>query len=145
MHDNNELIKGFLAELENRGVSKNTITAYRDRLTRLAEFLGDTPLPSITRRDVQDFITRLRESGLVASSIAAYVAAMRSFGTWLEAELWDERWRNVFRTIRYPRIPQSIPQTVSEADVERIIAHMPARTQTHKRNRAMVWADNSRY
>jgi len=138
MHDNTELINSFLAELENRGVSKNTITAYKDRLTRLAGFLGDTPLPDITRRDVQNFITHLRESGLVASSVAAYVAAMRSFGTWLEAELWDERWRNVFRTIRYPRIPQSIPQTVSEADVGRMIDNMPAQTQTHRRNRAMV-------
>lgn len=135
--ENMELVLHFLDELKNRGTSPNTVGSYRARLERLAEHLGGLPITEAKRQDIQEFISALRRSGLSNQSIAAYVAAMRSFGAWLEVELWESQWRNIFRTIRYPRKHHTVPQTIAQDDVLHILSHMPNRTTLHKRNRAI--------
>jgi site-specific recombinase XerD len=132
-----ELLDLYLTSAELEGKSHNTLSAYRARIERfLASGIED--VRAVGRADVQRFMATLKAEGLTNASIGAYIVALRSWGQWLEAELWEENWRNVFATFRLPKVGSHIPQVLDKADCERMIAHMPTRTSTAKRDRAVV-------
>lgn len=132
-----ELLDLYLSAAELEGKSPNTLSAYRARIERfLASGIED--VKAVTRSDVQRFLAALKAEGLSNASIGAYIVALRSWGAWLEAELWDQQWRNVFATFRLPKIGAHIPKVLDKADCERMIAHMPTRTRTAKRDKAVV-------
>jgi len=136
---NEALVKRFLDECRLvRNLSPNTVTSYESRLGRFLDFLRDVPVTDLNRRDVQDFLMELREEGLTASSLQSYITCLRSFGSWLEGDLWDEGWRNVFRTIDYPKLREQSVKTIPADKVDQMIDHMPRRTPTQYRNRALV-------
>jgi site-specific recombinase XerD len=132
------LLNSFLSSLEVEGKSEHTLTGYRNRITRFLEHIENKDVREVTRADVQSFLCHLKNAGLSAASIAAYTVALRSWGTWLVAELWDEDWRDVFATFRLPKIPKRIPQTIEQDDIEKMLELMPRQNKVQKRNYALV-------
>lgn len=72
-----------------RGLSPNTLAAYRSDLTQYLTMLdhrGTALVEAVTSQDVSDFVAELRARNLAPSSVARKVAAVRGLHRFLVAE-----------------------------------------------------------
>jgi integrase/recombinase XerD len=83
----NSAISSFLNHLQiERGLSKNTISAYKRDLSRFSFFLEEMDLGSITPGDITRFETSLRADNLSIGTINRIDSTLRSFFKHLQAE-----------------------------------------------------------
>lgn len=121
-------LDGYLAHLTvERGLSANTLAAYRRDLARYVEHLacaGRVGIGDVTEGDVEDFLTAVRTGSdgravLSASSAARAVVAVRGWHRFavLEGQAPDDP----ARAVRPPQQPQRLPKAISTHDVERLL------------------------
>lgn len=119
---NQALIEIFLNHCAvERGLSKNTIAAYRRDLAKLTQYLDSENLlvSQLKSSDLIKFLGILRDSGLNDSSIARHIVAVRSFFGFLSK---DQGVENIAKEINPPKIPKRLPKALSIGDIELIIA-----------------------
>ena len=122
------VVQEYLAHLSvERGLSANTLGAYRRDLTRYVAYLqgrGRTSPAEITEADVEDFVLALRTGSdggapLSASSAARAVVAVRGWHRFCALEglvVADPA-----GSVRPPAQPRRLPKAISTADVERLL------------------------
>lgn len=100
-----------------RGLSKNTLSAYRGDLLRYTTFLDvkKTDALSVSNNQVQDFATELAAMGLSASSSARVLAAVRGFHRFLVLE--NLRSDDPTSTLAPPKLPRRLPKSLSQDQV----------------------------
>jgi len=141
-----EPINSFLNYLVvEKGYSDNTINAYRNDLTALADFAekelsGQGPGTSwkqFTRQNMLSHLLFLKERGYVPTTIARKVAASRSFFGFLVAEgiIKSDPTENMSS----PTVGKSLPKPIPINQV-RLLLEQPAKLSTSeaKRDRAML-------
>jgi integrase/recombinase XerD len=80
-------ISSFLNHLQiERGLSKNTISAYKRDLAKLSSFLGNMNLSSVTPGEIARFEIFLRADNLSTGTINRIDSTLRSFFKHLQAE-----------------------------------------------------------
>ncbi|MBU3752408.1 MAG: site-specific tyrosine recombinase XerD [Candidatus Nanopelagicaceae bacterium] len=118
---NSALIEIFLNHCAvERGLSKNTIAAYRRDLNKFHEFLigKNQDVTTAQSADITEFLQGLRISGLGESSIARHAVAIRSLFAFLAK---DQGIVNIAKEINPPRIPKRLPKALSITEVESLI------------------------
>lgn len=118
---NSALIEIFLNHCAvERGLSKNTIAAYRRDLNKFDEFLigKNQDVTTAQSADITEFLQGLRISGLGESSIARHAVAIRSLFAFLAK---DQGIVNIAKEINPPRIPKRLPKALSITEVESLI------------------------
>ena len=103
-----------------RGLSKNTVSAYRRDLAKFLAFLQSSHI-EITTADssvIQNFSGFLRTKGLSESSIARHVVAIRSLYAFLAK---DQGIVDIAKEIYPPKIPRRLPKSLTVAEVESLI------------------------
>jgi len=141
-----ELINSFLNYLVvEKGYSDNTINAYRNDLTALADFAekelsGQGPGTSwrnFTRQNMLSYLLFLKERGYVPTTIARKVAAGRSFFSFLVAEgaIKSDPTENMSS----PSVGKALPKPIPINQV-RLLLEQPAKLSTSeaKRDRAIL-------
>jgi integrase/recombinase XerD len=105
-----------------KGLSKNTVSAYRRDLERLAHYLAvnSKDWQNVTSDDLVLYIAWLRglkndEFRIGESSIARNVVAVRNFYEYLASE---HNLVNVAKSIHPPRIPKRLPKALSIANID---------------------------
>lgn len=102
-----------------RGLSRNTLLAYRRDLERYGAFLcqrGRVDIAEVTESDVEDFLSFLRTpspeaAALAVTSVARVLSAVRSLHRFLcDDDLVDE---DVARAVRPPKLPARLPKALS--------------------------------
>ena len=119
---NQTLVEIFLNHCAvERGLSKNTVAAYRRDLDKFVIFLSEAKLAiaEATSANIIDFAGFLRNSGLSESSIARHVVAIRSLYAFLSK---DQGIDNVAIEVNPPKIPKRLPKALTISDIELIIA-----------------------
>lgn len=119
---NQALVEIFLNHCAvERGLSKNSVAAYRRDLTKFCDFLDSKALSirDMAANTISEFVSYLRSSGLGESSIARHVVAIRSLFTFLSK---DQGIANVAKEFAPPKIPKRLPKALSIDDVEALIA-----------------------
>ena len=119
---NSALIEIFLNHCAvERGLSKNTIAAYRRDLNKFYDFLigKNQDVTTAQSADITEFLQSLRISGLGESSIARHAVAIRSLFAFLAK---DQGITNIAREVNPPRIPKRLPKALSITEVESLIA-----------------------
>ncbi|MBC7291206.1 MAG: site-specific tyrosine recombinase XerD [Actinotalea sp.] len=121
-------LDGYLDHLAvERGLSGNTLAAYRRDLTRYLGFLAGRGLQvpgEIREDDVRAFVLHVRtgsdgQAGLAASSTARVVAAVHGWHRFCTLEgLSDD---DPSRAVRPPAQPRRLPKALSTDDVERLL------------------------
>ncbi len=104
-----------------RGAAANTLEAYRRDLEHFSEFLSDrgVMLTAAQSADITSYLKALATEGLAASSRARRLSALRQLFRFLLAEgLIAE---DPAHGIQGPKIGQSLPKTLSVAEVDRLI------------------------
>ena len=118
-----------------RGLSRNTLAAYRRDLAKLAEFAGDRALPALEAEDLREFVSFLHHRGLDFRSIRRAVSAVRGFYGFLVEEGLIER--DPSREIAPTRTLAALPRYLSLDEVERLLA-APDGSPRGVRDRAML-------
>ena len=134
----------FLSYVEfEKGLSQNTIAAYRRDLTLWRQFCrAERRTPTrATADDVTDFLERLRagrepaSKPFAPSSVARALVALRSFYRFAAGEGRVAADPTV--TVGSPKRPRAIPKAISLEDVERLI-HAPGEEKLGLRDRAIL-------
>ena len=118
---NESLIEIFLNHCAvERGLSKNTVAAYRRDLGKFSEFLLSAQLniKELNSTNIYEFSAELRNSGLSESSIARHVVAVRSLFAFLAK---DQGIADIAREVVPPKIPRRLPKALTVSEVEDLI------------------------
>ncbi len=131
--------KSFLEYLEvERGLSENTISAYRRDLAKLEVFARDNgkKLDQLTASDIRSFLRQLHRQGLSHRSIARALSAAKGLYRFAAAE----RIAAVDPTeqVESPRVPRSLPRYLSLEEVDQILAAPDTKTPSGLRDRTML-------
>jgi integrase/recombinase XerD len=104
-----------------RGLSENTLAAYRADLRRLQRSIGETRnLEDATHGDLLGVLKRMRVEGRSPRSVARWVVAVRGFFGYLVAEgaIKDDPSAH----LDPPRVWRSLPKVLSFSEVEAVLA-----------------------
>ncbi len=121
-----------------KGLSVNTLSAYRRDLRRLAAFCEKQPrsLLEAGGEDLQGFLDFLYQDKLSSRSIARYVASIRNFYVY---QLRQERISaDPTVDIRSPKQWKRLPKFLSLEEVDRLLEAPDAATPRGARDRAML-------
>lgn len=105
-----------------RGLSVNTLAAYRHDLESAAEFLTDSGVrawKSCTYDDLLDVLDDLRDKGMETSSIARHLVSLKVFFRFLAQEELIEV--NVTEVMDSPRLWKILPDFLSKAEVGKLL------------------------
>jgi integrase/recombinase XerD len=138
------LVLDFLAYLElERGLSRNTLNAYRTDLFQYGEFLASHEADALTVRpaDIADFLADLatgkgRESPCSAATIHRKAACLRSFYKHLRRDelIADDP----TAVLSAPRRAKKLPQVLNYSEVQKLLAAPRGDEPTVLRDRALL-------
>ena len=119
---NQSLVEIFLNHCAvERGLSKNTVAAYRRDLSKFTKYLDEENLSISQLKSgyISKFTEILRIAGLSDSSIARHIVAIRSLFEFLSK---DQGIENIAKEINPPKIPKRLPKALTIGDIELLIA-----------------------
>lgn len=133
-------LEAFLEYLAHeKGLSKNTLAAYRRDLEQYIAYLQKkkfSPLQQATRQQVMSYLLSLQEQGKAATTISRHVASLRSFYQFLiRRELISTDPTLLLET---PKLERKLPQVLSIAEVDRLMSSPDLSTPLGQRDRAML-------
>lgn len=118
-----QILSEYLEYLEvEKGLSSNTIDAYRRDLTAFLEFcysLGAEELTQIERTHLNSFLLDLREKEYSPPSVMRKIASLRGFFKWLCAS--EICAQNPTVTLEQPKIPKKLPKVMTVSEIENIL------------------------
>ncbi|MEE8046785.1 MAG: site-specific tyrosine recombinase XerD [Dehalococcoidia bacterium] len=140
----------MLAELEiftnylsvERGLSEHTLSAYRNDISALIEFLTgriqkDSSWNSVSEGDIRAFLEDLDERGYAPATRSRKIASAKSFFKFMKEERIIEN--NPVADVRQPRAGQTLPKALSIEDVDQLLeASANVSSAEESRDAAMV-------
>ena len=137
------LLLEFLAYLElERGLSRNTLNAYRTDLLQYGAYLREHSIDpvEVSPAEMSEFVADLKsadgERNLAASTVHRKTAALRSFYKHLRREelLTDDPTVG----LRTPRRSKKLPNVLNQAEVSRLLAAPEGASPQAARDRAIL-------
>ncbi len=132
-------VHSYLRQLAiERGLSQNTVEAYRRDLGRYAAWLGETDATAITREQVTGFLASLLEGeGAVSKSSAArMLSSVRGLHRFLLAE--GDIPVDVAADVKPPKLPMSLPKAITIAQMESVLAATDGDEHQQLRDKALL-------
>ena len=137
---NQQLLSSFLTHLRvDRGVASRTLFNYRLDLQRYFIYLEREKVDplAVTRKDLMSYLWERKETDTAeASSLARYVASLRSFYRFLALE--EKIARDPAALLTTPRKTERLPKALSVDEVERLITGVQGTEIPAVRLRAMI-------
>jgi integrase/recombinase XerD len=139
-----DLALDFLAHLElERGLSRNTLEAYRSDLQQYGEFLSRRDLDPLTvgPAELGDFVSELAAGSegrrpVAPATLQRKVACLRSFYRHLRREQTIDH--DPARDLRGPRASGRLPKVLTRDEVLRLLAQPQGRSPGALRDRALL-------
>ena len=135
-----DAIENFLAFVAlERGLSANTVAAYRRDLDQAAEFFqrhGVADWRALDAERAAAWIRHLSEEGFSRASVARKLAALRMLGRHLVRERWRDE--DFAALLQGPKRAPRVPGTLSESEVERLMAAAGKGDPRGLRDRALL-------
>lgn len=132
-------IQTFLSYLRvEKGLSQNTIHAYRRDMIKFEEFMAERGLAvaQVGRSDVVDFLRSLYNRQLDSRSVARHLVTIRNFFRFALAE--GTIAEDPAASIESPRFRQSLPEFLSVDEVNRVLEQPDIQTPIGLRDKAMI-------
>jgi len=137
----NDMVEEFLSYiLVEKGLSDNTVSAYRNDLCKYTNFIEKKKkrlhIQEATRSDISDYMMSLKESGLSANSISRNLVAIKVFHRFLLRERYLKE--DVTSVLDSPKPWKRLPEALSVSDVESILKKPNTRTSMGIRDKAAI-------
>ncbi len=133
-------IDGFIDTLWlERGLSRNTLSAYRSDLRLFATWLRETEGGSLLDADgatIQAYLATRLDAGSKARSSARLLSSLRQFYQFASREEWIDS--DPSAMIDMPRLGRPLPKTLGEADVEELLKAPDVAIAEECRDKAML-------
>ena len=119
-----QLVDDYLRHLSiERGLSKNTIAAYRRDLNSYLGYLekqGINDASSINESEITGYLTTISESGILsANSLARMLAGVRGLHRfWLFESITDG---DPSSMVKPPKLPKRLPKAITISEIEKLI------------------------
>lgn len=141
-----EAISNFLDYLTvEKGLSQNTIEAYRNDLQQLGDFMQEEakklgvipPWAAFNRQSMLSYLLALKERSYAPATVARKVAAVKSFFSFMVSEGIMKT--NPIEGVGSPKIGKALPKPISISQVRRLL-EQPVKLagSDAKRDRAML-------
>ncbi len=135
------LIDQFLdAQWMERGLSRNTLAAYGNDLARFGEWLAArepaTTLETVAHADLQDYVAWRHAQGFSRRSTARMLSTLRGFYRYLLREKRIDS--DPTALIELPRLGRALPGSLSEKEVEALLAAPDVDSVNGLRDRTML-------
>ncbi|APY12005.1 site-specific tyrosine recombinase XerD [Seonamhaeicola sp. S2-3] len=135
-----QLLKDYKLYLKiERGLSDNSIDNYARDVIKLIRYLETNEINaspiSIASETIKQFIYEVAKN-VNARSQSRIISGLRSFFSYLVFE--DYRKENPLELIESPKIGRKLPDTLSEEEIDKIIAAINLSKPEGERNRAML-------
>lgn len=135
-----ELLEQFYHHLGvERGLAPLTLESYASDLQNFRDFvhrLGRAAWEEVTLADLQEYLAELEARGLAATSRARRLSALRQFFRFLQQE--EKLGTNPVELLDSPRLPLKLPEVLSEAEVEALLAAADPSTPLGLRDAALL-------
>lgn len=132
-------ISSFLTHVRvEKGLSSNTVAAYRRDLAKFNEFAQKRKLSleTATRDDLVDFLAGLYRQKLESKTVARHLVTLRNFFRF--AQIQELIAEDPSVNLESPKIRRSLPGYLRLEEVERLLVQPDAKTPLGLRDRAML-------
>ncbi len=129
----------FLAFMESRGRSKNTVINYRVDLEQFREYLLRQDISDVSGIDSQSvrvYLSNIIGFGIAKSSAARKLSAVRGFIRWLSSREILEC--GVAAGLKGPKLPSSLPRALSFEETEKLLVEGPEKGKHYHRDRLIL-------
>ena len=131
------LIDNFIDELWlEKGLSKNTLSAYRHDISSFAKWYKGSSLLEVERVDLLDYLANRLKEGYSSRSTARSLSSLRAF--YSHSTIKHNLNENPTARVDSPKLGHSLPKTLSEDDVEKLINAPDIDENIGLRDRAML-------
>lgn len=136
---NDQIVANYLDALWlEKGLSDNSLAAYRRDLKGLAEFIEkfDKTLIDVDRIDLMDYLGSRMKAGYKARSSARMMSCLRSFYRYLirENKISEDPTQN----LESPKLGRPIPDSLTEMEVDDLLNAPDIKTTLGMRDRTML-------
>ena len=138
-YQSDPLIDTFLDELwSSRGLSKNTLSAYRTDICHFERWIlgTDISLLDVTQTVVREYLDARFAQGFARTSSARLVSSLRRFYGFLLVQKQIEI--NPIAQIKSPKLARTLPDSLSEADVDSLLSEPNIDSPVECRDKAML-------
>lgn len=135
--NNSDYLESFLDNLYlEQHVSDNTLSAYRSDLDKFCLFLEGQDLLTVTGQDIESYLAHRVDLGLKPRSTARSISALKRFYQYFvrEKHISDSPMVNIAQ----PKAGLSLPKTLSESEVEALLAAPNTEEPMGLRDKAML-------
>lgn len=132
-------ISSFLTHAKvEKGLSPNTVSAYRRDLMKFSEFAQKRKLTleAASRDDLVDFLASLYRQHLESKSVARHLVSLRNFFRF--AQIQELVPADPTINLESPKIRRSLPGYLRLEEVEKLLAQPDAKSPLGLRDRAML-------
>jgi integrase/recombinase XerD len=121
-----------------KGLSENTLSAYRSDLNKFVIFLDTQSLllTDFAQADLTQYLAIRYDSGLSARSTARFLSSLRSLCQYMLRQ--KIRTDDPVSFLQNPKLPQSLPKTLSERQVEELLNAPNTEDPIQLRDKAML-------
>ncbi|MDO8730582.1 MAG: site-specific tyrosine recombinase XerD [Candidatus Omnitrophota bacterium] len=132
----NDLIRRTIDFLRlERGLSQNTVLAYRRDLQQFAAALSPKQPSDIARGDILDYLMSLRDKKLAPSSVARKLVAIKVFFRFLLSQSLIKN--DPSSIIESPRLMKGLPDVLDVEEVGRLLAAAAADKRKKKQKKTL--------
>lgn len=129
-----EAAEQFVIYKTARGVKEVTARNYRNHFHSMSKYLDmEQPLAAVSKKDLDEFVVRMRESGLAHNSVSSYLRVFCTFLNWCK--------ENGLTTVTMQNIKQeeTVKETYTDEELEALLKRPDAScTFCHFRNWVIV-------
>jgi integrase/recombinase XerD len=138
--DNEALLYKFETYLlTEKRVSINTLAAYKRDLKQFVTFFNTKKIAiaAIESSDLKKFLAYMHKMKLSARSIARKISALKTFYAYVHQHF---EWKNIAQELRIPKMPQTLPQYLSEDEIKALFTAADSDTSPYGlRNKVMLY------
>ena len=133
------LIDSFLRFLQlEKGLSKNTVSSYQTDISGFNQWRSDQAIKisEVNLSDAENFIVSLRKKELAPASISRKISSLKSLFAYLKKQQYIKT--NPFQDLVLPKIPKSLPKSMSMAEVNALLDAPDTSTFIGLRDKTML-------
>ena len=133
------LIDSFLRFLQlEKGLSKNTVSSYQTDISGFNQWRSDQAIKisEVNLSDAENFIVSLRKKELAPASISRKISSLKSLFVYLKKQQYIKT--NPFQDLVLPKIPKSLPKSMSMAEVNSLLDAPDTSTFIGLRDKTML-------
>ena len=133
------LIDSFLRFLQlEKGLSKNTVSSYQTDISGFNQWRSDQAIKisEVNLSDAENFIVSLRKKELAPASISRKISSLKSLFVYLKKQQYIKT--NPFQDLVLPKIPKSLPKSMSMAEVNALLDAPDTSTFIGLRDKTML-------